>query len=540
MRPLTLLVLAEFLVLVLLTVLLLSGTTAAAGGVSPPPATAPPEPAAAEVAPGPAPGAAPVEREAAAPAVPELAAGDALGILVTGNIRSTDGTPVDGASVYYRRDREYHSGDAAAPGVYAVAGLQPGEWQLTCRAEGFGNHEASCTLDARAFQQIDIELTPSYVVRVKVQGADGKSIMGDLAKQAMFGMPYVVATETPLAGDLPITEQTRLLRFGLGEWVGFYEMGQNADAKLREQGWCGELRLGRAPPVAASLLLRSSLLRSQRIEPGQKELVFTLELDDVLAKFGTVKLRLLDGVTGAPIAGAGVRVSTAQGGGSFGKTGEDGRTVIERVLPGLGCLELMQSKEHESLWRYVRVPSGGVADLGDVTLSAMVKITGVVVDADGKPANGAEVQWTELDCRTFPQPLVSRRSASAEADGKFELWGCGRHRYVVSSRPRAGGFGWATVDASGGAPPPVTITLATPSKVTLHATFDLTAGYVVTALAADRSPVAVATLGSEYRPESMSLPPGAYTIEIHDMQTDRLVRSFALQVGSEPLTIDVP
>ncbi|MEQ1630980.1 MAG: hypothetical protein ABL997_01310, partial [Planctomycetota bacterium] len=379
----------------------------------------------------------------------------------------------------------------------------------------------------------------SYVVRVKVLGADGKSIMEELSKASWQGVPYVVATEAPLAGELPPTEHTRLMRFGLGEWFGLFGTSRQADPELREQGYCGELRMNRPPPAFASLLLRTTLLQSQRIEPGQKELVFTIEVNDVLAKLGTVKMRLLDGVTGEPIVGAMARLSTAQGGGSSGKTGDDGRAVIERALPGMGSLE-MHTTDREALFRYVRVPAGGTVDLGDITMTAMVKVTGVVVDASGKPANGASVQWTELDCRTFPQPLISRRSASADADGKFELWGCGRHRYVVFGVLRGGGFGHATVDASGGAPAPITIAISTPTKVALRANFDETAGYMVTALAGDRSPVAVATLASGYRPDAMSLPLGTYTIEIHDMITDRLVRSFALQVGSVPLSIDVP
>ena len=545
MRPLVVLVLAEFAVLVLLAMQWLGGGTTALAGDLPPTDSSLPTGGAPVAAAAPANGGTPVdarpERGAAAEPVPAIVPGDAMGIVLSGTIRSSDGKPVEGASVYVRRDRDGRSGNSAGPGCYAVAGLQPGEWKLTCRAEGYAQHEATCVLDERAFQQVDIELQASYVVRVKVLGADGKSIVDELQKKTMWGVPYVVATEAPLAGDLPPSEQSRLIRFGLGEWTGFHDISaRDVDPKLKELGYAGELRMNRAPPAFASLLLRTALLQGQRIEPGQKELVFTIEAKDVLARHGTVKLRLVDGVTGNPIADAGLGVRTAQGGGSHAKTGADGHAVIENVLPGLGILEVHRGQDREGIFRYVLVPTGGTVDLGDVTLSAAQKITGTVVDADGKPVNGASMQWTELDCRTFPQPLVNNRSSSAEADGKFQLWGCGRHRYVVFARMRDGSFGFTTVDATAGAPPPVTITLAKPTKVALSTHFDMTVGYIVTALANDRSPVAVATLGTEYRPESMLLPPGAYTVEIHDLTTHRLARSFALQVGSEPLTIDVP
>jgi hypothetical protein len=343
MRPLALLVLAEFLLVVLLAVLWFGGTPSAARGTGAAPSAPPPKAnvsvAVAEAQPS-APAPAPIERHEAAPTVPDVVADDPLGILVTGSIRSTDGTPVVGANVYFRRDRDYRNGDSAAPGVYAAGGLLPGAWKVTCNADGYANFEGECSLDARAFQQFDIELKPSFIVRVKVLGADGKSIMDEVRKASYFGPPYVVATEAPLTADLPMTDNSRVSRFGLGEWHGYGDFNDKSDPKLVEAGYCGELRLNRPPPVFASLLLRTSLLRCQRLEAGQKELVFTMEASDVLAKFGTVKVRLLDALSGEPIIKAGINISTAQGGGSHGQTGDDGRVVIEKVLPGLGCLRV--------------------------------------------------------------------------------------------------------------------------------------------------------------------------------------------------------
>jgi hypothetical protein len=48
--------------------------------------------------------------------------------------------------------------------------------------------------------------------------------------------------------------------------------------------------------------VRTELLQGQRIEPGQRELVFTVDPDDVLRRLGTVRMRLLD-AAGAPLAG---------------------------------------------------------------------------------------------------------------------------------------------------------------------------------------------------------------------------------------------
>jgi hypothetical protein len=95
------------------------------------------------------------------------------------------------------------------------------------------------------------------------------------------------------------------------------------------------------------------------------------------------------------------------------------------------------------------------------------------------------------------------------------------------------------VDATGGTAQPFTIRLAKATRIRYRTNGDLTVGYNVTVLDADRTPVTVDWLGSAWRPEGTALLPGKYTVEIHDA-ADALVRSFPLRVGGEPLTIDVP
>jgi hypothetical protein len=540
MRPLMLFVLVETVALALLAARWF-GSEAAGEPVLVPaaPTTAPkaPSPASGSSAdapsPQPAPAPAATPRIAAAHEGANVVAGDPVGVLLQGTVRSAvDGSLLDGVNVTLHRDKEYRIGTSAG-GDYAIAGLAAGEWIVRSRAEGFAPHEATVVLDERAFQRLELELAPSYVVQVKILDSAGKPLERGTSSMV------AVATEEPLAGDLPPTFQSALRSFGIGEWSSYDGFGGRAQPKKLEAGFAGELLLRRAPPAFASLLLRSTLLQSQRIEPDQREVVFTLDAADLATKFGTVRLRLLDD-TGQPIAGVRVGIGTAQGGGGGVVTGDDGVATTTRALPGIGQLTLHGGKDREGLNRFVRVPAGGTLDLGDVVLGAAEKLTGVVLGPDGKPANGARVQWTELDGRTFPGPLVDNHSTQADAEGRFEIWHCGRRRYVVNARSSSGAFGFATVDARNGAPTQLSIHLSTPTTVSLRCTAPATAGYVVTALAPDRSPAAVAVLGTEYRPPSMELPPGSYTIEIHDMLTDALKRSFPLEVGAQPLTIEVP
>lgn len=547
MRPLLVFVLGESLVLALLAALWWSGPMASGPTDAPRPhqtpadaASPPAEPVEVRTgSPVPLADRAPVERRAADVPEPPMVADDPVGILLTGRVLGPDGAPVPDAGVALRRGRESRAGNAAAgSGRYAVAGLQPGEWQLTCRAEGFAAHAATVTLDQRAFQQLDLELQRNHVLRVRVQDGGGRPVAEELFQRLMFAMPYVLATEMPLPDELPPTTSSQVHGLGVAEWRSLFDLQSGGDAKLRQDGWIGELRLNRPPPVHAALMLRTTVLQSQRIEPGQQELVFTLSPDDVFGRLGKVALRLVD-AGGAPIVGAVVGLETAQGGGAANRTDDAGRTVIEDALPGLGILSARVGGEREGLYRFVRVPAGATIDLGDIALAPAVAIAGRVVGSDGKPVGGATVCWTELEARTFPQPLVTNRVARSDAEGRFALHQCGRHRYVVTVRARDGTAGFAQVDATRGAPPEPTITLSATTAVTLRSRLGLAEGCSVTALAADRLPVAVAWL-ADSRNGGMSLVPGSYVLEVHDLRTDRLLRTVPLQVGGEPLTLEVP
>lgn len=556
MRPLVLLVIAEAVILLMLAVQWLGGASASAReqpGVALP--AAPSAAAAPVLAASLSPPTAPAATATAANALPERVAAegaparavadDPVGILLTGRVRSRDGTPVEGASVGLQRDQLFRYSADGAPGAYAVAGLQPGEWTLTCTADGFGPLSTPCVLDERAFQTFDLELAPTFVVRVKVVGADGKPTMDEVQKRSPFGEITVVATDTELAGDLPTTFYSRPSNVGHASWHGYDGRGGKAQPQLLAAGYFGELRLTKPPPAVASLLLRSTLLQSQPLAAGQQEVVFTLDANEVLARHGTVRLRAIDAVTGEPLVGVGCTVSTA-GGGRYGpggpKTGADGVIVLEHVLPGIGCLEATAAGR-ERATRFVRVPAGGTLDLGDFPLGAAETLRGVVLGADGKPANGVSVRWTELDARTFPQPPMDNRSTLADAEGRFEIAWTGRHRYVVSARGldrERSELGFATVDCRNGAVPDLTLRLARTGSVLLRANVPASMAFLVTALAADRTPVAVVTITDTGRAVPLALPPGSYTLEIHDLGDDRLVRSVALQVGTEPLTLDVP
>jgi len=61
-------------------------------------------------------------------------ADDPVGVLLTGSVCWTDGTPVAEPNVYLHRDRQYVAVDASA-GTFAACGLAPGSWEASVRAD---------------------------------------------------------------------------------------------------------------------------------------------------------------------------------------------------------------------------------------------------------------------------------------------------------------------------------------------------------------------------------------------------------------------
>jgi RNA polymerase sigma-70 factor (ECF subfamily) len=475
-----------------------------------------------------------LERQVAAP--PDAgAAGAPTSIQLTGTVRSSEGSNLAGAIVTLRRHDQMRTGKTQDNGTYAMTDLQAGDWLLLCGAEGFGKYEVPITLEP-AVQQFDIELRPIYVVKVQIQNAAGEFLPDLVARRMTQAELSVVATAEPLSRDLPVTEHTMYLAYGAGDWQTNSGIGGRQDRQLRKDGFAGRLYLDRDPPVHAALVLRHVVLQRQRIEPGQHELTFTLELDEVLARTGSVTLRLVDDATGEPLPQAPLLVGNAQAVELGQRTDADGRLAIDGQPPGLLRVQVWLT-DYELLQRSVRVPPGGKLDLGEIRLSRAITITATTVDAASNPVSGVDLAWTCLDDRTFPQPLVENMSFPVNAAGQCKI-ALGRHRYVVIARGKRR-YGYAAVDLRGGAPVPLTIPVVEPVGVAFRMRADTTAGYLVTISDLRGVPARALWFGGEYRPPGTSLPPGSYRVDIHDGD-DRLVRSFALTVADTPVTIAVP
>lgn len=467
------------------------------------------------------PASAAIEREAAMLPAADAAAG--LAVVLQGRLISDRPLPeVNRMTFRLRRGDDWRLAEISAVGAYAACGLTKGTWRITCEVPGCRRIEFDHTLTGAKIQRLDIELQAAVVLPVFVRTADDKRLQAELSKLGFWQGMNVVATAAPLPGDLEPVENSSVSLPGVGRHRQTGDLNQRANA----DGDDGVLELDQPPPVYAAVLLRHMVLAQQRIEPGQQELRFVVDIAEVEKRFAKVRMRVV-GADGRPAA-ANVELSTAQGGGKRGKADENGVVVIEKVLPGLASFSIY-AKECEQYWTHLSIASGADVDLGDVVLTAPSKLLGRVVDAEGKPA-GASLQWTAIDQWRAPHPMVDRRGTSSDGDGNFEIGG-GQRRYSVRARTQEGLVGFATVDGAAAGTERFVVTVRKTHALRLRADGQ----HVRVAMVADTNGVPLAVVRLELRwPEaSCALPDGEYQLSIYDGYGARLSHESLRVAGAD-------
>jgi hypothetical protein len=341
----------------------------------------------------------------AEPRVAEPAGG--FGIVAHGIVRDGQREPIPAASVSFVRDGEFLSGETLRTGAFAVADLASGGYELRVKAKGFVEHRAEVVLDERAWQRFEVVLEPWTVVKVRFEKLGGGALAESELPWPRGEEPEVVATVEPLERDLPIAERPAYGRISVSEWASVNGYDGSDLLSLKNAGFAGELRLHREPPLHAALLRGPVVIATGRIEAGQRELVFQIDPEAVRKGSGEVRLRLLDGATGAALAGAELRLRTGQNTSTSAKTGEDGVARFDGVRPGIALLTSSVA-ERERLELDLRVTPGARLDLGDVVLSPLASITGRVLDEQGQPVTNASIDWWELDRRSIAPQSSAR------------------------------------------------------------------------------------------------------------------------------------
>ncbi|MBM4061615.1 MAG: carboxypeptidase regulatory-like domain-containing protein [Planctomycetes bacterium] len=396
--PWTTIAALQGVVIALLAWLVWGGAADAATAPEPAGTTAPaaPDTTAAAAAPAEQPTAAAEPTTPAADAPRPTAAATAIdGTLVHGTIRDRSGNPVQQASLALYRGDDAKPCQSAMPyrsQHFAFPALAPGSYRLTARSGGYRNSEQRFLVThGLADLRLDVALEPSWLLKVQLLAPDGRPLAGVLSEiekerpaLAGFRDPVaVVAAWNPLPARFPPSD-LRETPFSVGRWDG-RSMPTGRGSSTLPARYAGVLDLPETRPAHVGAVVGSAVLASAAVEPGQPELVLTIDPHRLLAQFGTVRLQVVDAATQQPVPTAKVGLNDSQSWRQPSPVDAEGRIEIRDLRPGLLRLSVgAEGRSGPSL--LVEVTPGATVDLGPIAIVEpfllRVRVTGRTGDKE--------------------------------------------------------------------------------------------------------------------------------------------------------------
>ncbi|HEX5051416.1 MAG TPA: carboxypeptidase-like regulatory domain-containing protein [Planctomycetota bacterium] len=523
-------------VIATLVVLLLRGEDVApapVAAVPPPPATSLPAAASDQ-------GAADEPSTPPGEATPAPRALTPEGTILFGLLVDEAGDPVGDGHVSLTREgaaRPIETRSSEPRGEFVVAGLLPGSLAVRVRAVGY--HEGIDTIDipaGTARLRHDIVLQQAWNLRVKIQTPEGQplhEVLQELNKtrHALFWLEVTaVATPYPPDGDLPPTDQ-RNSPHGIGRWRGASGPFAVRDGPKVGSEYAGTLEFTERRPVWVSAVLRHRVLATAAVAPGQHEVALTVALGRVLQQLGTIRLRVVDGMTGVPAAGARVGFSDGQTlSGGEDRTDVEGRIEVHDLRPGLLHMTIA-GRERSGLRAEVLLAPGQTLDLGDVVVMPFTTVEGRYEHRGESSKPPAVFAWL----RTASSPALRPEPIRAQVamDGTFQL-----HLPVGSYFLRAtgGGGATATIDTRALGSAPLVLQLAEEAAIRIDAR---TGGEMlqVSIFGPEGTKVSGRWLQQDAKYPILVLP-GDYRVELEDRRGNVTRRT--LHVGPEGVDLRVP
>ena len=457
-------------------------------------------------------------------------------LLVHGQVRDEQGTPVSDTFVVL----ENESGLRCTPktqneGHYAVAGLPPGSWSLRITATGYlpFTEQVEFAPSSSPIRH-DIDLATSLMIVVRVVFPDGRSIMDvapdDLGFRSGRGNIAAIVSAQPV-GKLPLSNLRSSYRSASGEFRNrLYQDGQYIDPP---KGAIGFLEAHVPPPFHVTAIIRQTPLARTKVTEPVDEVTLVVTKAQLRASLARVTIRVVDAATGEPLTNGHLALNDRQTGSRGPKPDQDGIVVLDHIVPGLLVLEPM-FQEYEHSRQYVRVEPGSDLDLGTLALHKTVQIQGTVLLHDGTPAD-ASITYRCLDRMTFPQPLDVGIASRTDETGSFTI-NVGRGRYLLVFSSKEHSLTSRIVDTSSGSIENFAVKLEAGVPVTINR--EASRGFpLLWQVINEQSVPLVSGIGMSSYPIKTRLVPGPYTIRVYE--DDVLLHSEQFTVGSSPLEITV-
>jgi len=290
---------------------------------------------------------------------------------------------------------------------FAFAGFAAGDYRLTARAEGFREFERSFSVPPGLPSLcIDVDLQPSWIVKVVLQTPDGGPLHEALAgEQDLAGLGrepvQVIAAWRQLPTQLPLTDG-RETSISVGTWASSrgFRRGRGAELPARYAGTL-EMREQRDAVVAA--VLREAVLVQQPVAAGQEEVTLIIDPQQIRAQAAGLRLQVVDAATGAPVPGAKVGLNDAQ---SWQQpTAADGEGRYERTGLRPGRYSLSVLAEGREATAEVDLAPGRITDVGTVVLAELAELRIRVPEL----ADEAQASCTLQVLGAVPNPMLRPR-----------------------------------------------------------------------------------------------------------------------------------
>lgn len=353
----------------------------------------------------------------------------ATAAVLFGTVKRADGTLVDDGHLWL--DQKQASTASLRRGTFAFPGVLPGVHRLTSRIPDEMAIDREVTVLAPR-TRFDIELAPKWLLTVNATTPEGKSLREAVPELAGPGQRNLraLAFAQPLSGDLASSRSSEF-EAGLGRFRANDPFFSRDDAKPLPKETLGVLTLPPDQPVHVALLLGGTLIAQQPAAPGQEKTEFVLAPDAISGKTSTVTFRCLD-PNGAPVAGAGVWVSSGSGASSGPNTDAEGRYTAKKVLPGRLSFHV-RHKELRMPSLETEVAAGAVVDLGDFTMRPGVDVEISFAGSGG--SGGATAHWLDAPRDSRWGPTAVHFSEQSGTTAKSSLF---PGRYALFARGKNG------------------------------------------------------------------------------------------------------
>ena len=471
------------------------------------------------------------------------AAADALvGILVHGAVIDTNGRAVPPAEwgITFDDARGQPQWTKVGPSsTYAMSGLTPGQWTVHCRLPGYRGTTRTLELSAsQTVVRLDLVLEPAVVLLIKAFTPEGQPLLDAIKAEMAGGEPWnpyriaAIATREPPPAALPEISERSYERWDIGSYSDRLDSWRGPDDTPSDA--MGKLELDGALPAYVSVVFRHIVLQTQLVEPDATEVVFVISIPSLQALLGSVKLHVVSAETKQPVPGMTAALSDSQTSGGGDKPDAEGNFLWEKQRPGRLELEV-RAADHETLYAVVSVQPGATTDLGTLELTRLAAMRGRVVDAAGSPV--ALNLRALIDEPIGGRGMGARSSFKSNAEGAFESYGLGRHRYHVAIASDE----WAAlpvpVDLSNGDVEGVVITVVPGTPVRLIPRWESGQRYDVRVTNEEGAIASDARAWDSEWTWFKRMVPGRYEVTLLD--EGRMVKQIPLVVGDTQLALEL-